>query len=495
MTPSRRKSWVHCSFEGLFDPRFTSSSPIKRERTAYPTEICTSFHTLLGTTLFFFGNLIAACPQLALSDESSIPVPYWIAALDVFESGENLPSRFDSSIFTTYKTNDLPDDYTPPPREDWRMGVMWGRTLVALATEMVDRYRKEPPPPPLDTFPSPFPTNTDYLKTGTIWDDEPQWPPDSLFGLISERRPPISRQMLLANATPHDLLQIAADHFYRGIFHMPHTSRNTVAPPFSRSKSLYEIADEVLLLAEKLPDPQERKEWATYANSVFSQILVPWSHRYHGEGAASASGSTSKDMSDPQSILPQGLLAKARGRTCLVIGSTIAEVIEERIDQGSEEAIGWLIHSEEAQEARDVLLQAVDLLKEARMYVTDDTQNDEEFEGEDNEDILMNIDDDDDEADDEKETGIMTSTHIRGKKLQDLAASEARCTAQAEVRQCNLKEAEEEKLELSHLLAEALCSLANLTENKEHQEELYRRAETELGVSLFGEDEDMDEDH
>jgi len=175
--------------------------------------------------------------------------------------------------------------------------------------------------------------------------------------------------------------------------------------------------------------------------------------------------------------------------------STIAEVIEERIDQGSEEAIGWLIHSEEAQEARDVLLQAVDLLKEARMYVTDDTQNDEEFEGEDNEDILMNIDDDDEEADDEKETGIMTSTYIRGKKRQDLAASEARCTAQAEVRQCNLKEAEEEKLELSHLLAEALCSLANLTENKEHQEELYRRAETETGVSLFGEDEDMDEDH
>jgi len=49
-------------------------------------------------------------------------------------------------------------------------------------------------------------------------------------------------------------------------------------------------------------------------------------------------------------------------------------------------------------------------------------------------------------------------------------------------------------LELSYLLAEALCSLANLTENKEQQEELYRRAEAETGISLFSEDEGMDED-
>jgi len=458
---------------------------------------------LLGSTLFFFGNLIAACPHLALSDESSIPVPYWIAALDVFEGGENLPSRFEGSISSTLRMDDLPDDYTPPPREDWRMSVMWGRTLVALATEMVDRYRKDPPPPRPVTFLSPFPTNTDYLKTGTIWDDEPRWPRDSLFGLINGRRPPITRQMLLIDVTPHGLLQIAADHFYRGIFHMPHssstsarTSRNTVAPHFSRSKSLYEIADEVLLLAEKLSDPQERKEWANYASSVFSQILVPRSHTFHGRSAAIASESTSTTYtSDTRSIIPQGLLAKARGRACLVIGSTIAEVIEESMNQGSEEAIGSLLQSEEAQEARDALLQAVNLFKEARMYVIDDLPYDEqEPEGEDTEDILMNIDDEREEADEKEDTGVMISALTRGKQQQDLDASEARRITQAEARWSYLREAEEEKLELSYLLAEALCSLANLTENKEQQEELYRRAEAETGISLFSEDEDMDED-
>jgi len=454
----------------------------------------------LGSTLFFFGNLIAACPHLALSDESSIPVPYWIAALDVFEGGENLPSRFDGYIANTYKMSDLPDDYTPPPREDWRMGVMWGRTLVALATEMVDRYRRDPPPPPPVTFLSPFPTNTDYLKTGTIWDDEPRWPRDSLFGLINARRPPITRQMLLVNVKPHGLLQIAADHLYRGIFHMPHsssTSRNMVTPPFSRSKSLYEIADEVLLLAEKLPDPQERKEWASYASSVFSQILVPRSYRIHGKSTATALGSTtSVDTNDPRSSIPQGLLAKARGRACLVIGSTIAEEIEESMDRGSEEAIGPLLQSEEAQEARDALLQAVNLFKEARMYVIDDLPYDEqEPEGEDSADILMNIDDEGEETDDEEDAGFGTGTRIRGKQRRDLVASEARRITQAEARRSYLREAEEEKLELSYLLAEALCSLANLTENKEQQEELYRRAETETGISLFSEDEDMDEDH
>ena len=459
---------------------------------------------MLGSTLFFFGNLIAACPHLALSDESSIPVPYWIAALDVFEGGENLPSRFDGSIANTYNMDNLPDGYTPPPREDWRMSVMWGRTLVALATEMVDRYRKNPPPPRPVTFPSPFPTNTDYLKTGTIWDDEPRWPRDSLFGLINARRLPITRQMLLVDITPHGFLQIAADHFYRGIFHMPHnsstsarTSRNTVALPFSRPKSLYEIADEVLLLAEKLSDPQERKEWASYASSVFSQILVPRPHWFQGKTTATASGSTtSTDTSDPRSNIPQGLLAKARGRACLVIGSNIAEVIEESIDQGSQETIRALLQSEEAQEARDALLQAVTLFKEARMCVIDDLPyNEEEPEGEDTEDILMNTDDEGEETGNKEDAGVTTSARIHGKQGRELVANEARRTAQAKARQSYLREAEEEKLELSYLLAEALCSLANLTENKEQQEELYRRAEAETGISLFNEDEDMDEDH
>ncbi|KAL0566747.1 SWI/SNF and RSC complex subunit Ssr3 [Marasmius crinis-equi] len=49
--------------------------------------------------------------------EPSSPVTYWIAALDVFETGENLPTRTHGlAIF------DAP--------EDWRMALVWGRTLT-----------------------------------------------------------------------------------------------------------------------------------------------------------------------------------------------------------------------------------------------------------------------------------------------------------------------------------------------------------------------------
>ncbi|KAF5362109.1 hypothetical protein D9756_002132 [Leucocoprinus leucothites] len=485
-----------------------------RGRAANPEDIPTSFHTLLGTTLFFFGNSIAANPELALPGEPPIPVPYWIAALDVFESGEHLPSRIDSFVnATTYKSDNLSRDHTPPPREDWRMGVMWGRTLVALATEMADRHRNDPPPPEPEHFPSPFPTNTDYLKTGTIWDDEPEWPAESLFGLIAARRAPIARRMMLSNATPHEILQLAMDHFSRGIFYMPrHTSnssalsRQTVSPQFSRSKSLYEIADEVLLLAEKLPDPEERKEWAVYAESILNQIHASQTRKYQGQStAASASTSASKDIGDSRSVITEGLLAKAHGRTCLVIGSTMAEIIEEKMDEGpeNEETIGSLMRSEEAEEVRAALLRAIDFFERARMYIVEDTLGDEEeLEEEDDDEDMMSVDDDD-EADDEQEAGVLmsASARARGKQRRDPKADEARRTrlearraARTEARRLYLQEAEEEKLQLSQYLAEALCSLANLTESKEQQEEYYRRAEAETGVRLFDEgDDEMDE--
>ncbi|KAJ3567029.1 hypothetical protein NP233_g6629 [Leucocoprinus birnbaumii] len=367
--------------------RTSISPPIRRGPPAYLTDIPTSFHTLLGTTLFFFGNSIAANPELAQPGEPSIPVPYWIAALDIFETGENLPSRTESSsAVTPYRYETSPTDYTPlPPREDWRMGVMWGRTLVALASEMADRHRHNPiPPPEPEQYTSPFPTNTDYLKTGTIWDDEPEWPSESIFGVIVARRPPITRRMMLNDATPHEILQIAMDHFSRGIFHMPHSSttsgppsRQNVTPPFSRSKTLYEIADEVTLLTEKLPNPEERKEWAVYADSILDQINASQTHKFHGPGPASASTSTAKETTDTRPVITDGLLAKARGRTSLVIGSTMAEIIEEKMDKGSEnvEAIGLLMRSEEAQEARDALLRAIDCFERARTYIPEDTTN------------------------------------------------------------------------------------------------------------------------
>jgi hypothetical protein len=316
--------------------------------------------------------------------------------------------------------------------------------------------------------------------------------------------------MTLNNATPHDMLQFAMDHFSRGIFHMPHSTpsqsqplRQALTPRFSRSKSLYEIGDEVLLLAEKLESPEERKEWAVYADSVFTQIYITRSHRYQENVAAAAS--SSRDMGEAPPAVGEGLVSKARGRTYLVIGSTIAELIEDKMDQGSEndEAFGSLIRSEDADEARSALLRAIDFFEKAKTYIAEYEDDDkEEDDEEENDDDQMIVDDNDD-ADDEQEGGAFMSARSRGKQRRDSKTDEdrsasrleAKRASRAEARRQYQDEAEEERTQISHLVAEALCSLANLTESKEQQEEYYRRAETETGVKLFGQDDEgMDED-
>lgn len=161
------------------------------------------------------------------------------------------------------------------------------------------------------------------------------------------------------------------------------------------------------------------------------------------------------------------------------------------------------MRSEEAEEVRAALLRAIDFFERARMYIVEDTLGDEEeLEEEDDDEDMMSVDDDD-EADDEQEAGVLmsASARARGKQRRDPKADEARRTrlearraARTEARRLYLQEAEEEKLQLSQYLAEALCSLANLTESKEQQEEYYRRAEAETGVRLFDEgDDEMDE--
>lgn len=101
-------------------------------KTQQPHSTCgdlpTAFHALLGTSLFLFGNLIAQSPSLALEGEPTNPMPYWLAALDVFETGDNLPSR------TSGRHTDLP--------EDWRMAIVWGRTLVCVADELLNKERR-----------------------------------------------------------------------------------------------------------------------------------------------------------------------------------------------------------------------------------------------------------------------------------------------------------------------------------------------------------------
>ncbi|GAW08537.1 hypothetical protein LENED_010598 [Lentinula edodes] len=71
-----------------------STEPIDK---AFPNCKCveppTAFHAIFGTALFLFGNLVAQDPSVALEGEPDSPSQYWLAALDVFETGENLPTR------------------------------------------------------------------------------------------------------------------------------------------------------------------------------------------------------------------------------------------------------------------------------------------------------------------------------------------------------------------------------------------------------------------
>ena len=219
----------------------------------------TAFHAILGITLFLFGNLIAHDPSLALEGESASPTAYWLAALDVFETGESLPSRTDP------KMCDAP--------EDWRMAVVWGRTLVCLADVKITRSIKAAQ------------GNLDCLSSQACFtaEDEPDWSPDSPFHAIASRRPPVTRRMTLTSASAHDLMVLAMDQFSRGILHMPrrlpssnsdlHQNMLTIGPHFSRAGELFAIASEVLGVAERLDSPEDRHRFSLWADSIFNQVL------------------------------------------------------------------------------------------------------------------------------------------------------------------------------------------------------------------------------
>ncbi|KAK0501822.1 hypothetical protein EDD18DRAFT_1144510 [Armillaria luteobubalina] len=327
-------------------------------------ELPTAFHAILGTALFLFGNLIAQDGSMALPGEPSTPTPYWLAALDVFETGENLPSRVNGTGC------DAP--------EDWRMAIVWGRTLVCIADEAI---------------------SSSSSSHSALDEDEPAWPPESPFSAIAARRPPVTRRMTLGSASPNDLMVLAMDQFSRGIFHMPHPQHAVPAaysvkqqapaseiqslslttplsttpsmccggsapaaapcqhqhqnqqqhppPPhktfpeaFSRAKELYTIASEVLMLAEKLPRPDERQYWASWADSVFNQMKME------------------ADMD-----AWRGPITRARGQCWLIVGSARADEIEDRVADGDVSILG----SEEAEEAREGLGRAVGFFERARM--------------------------------------------------------------------------------------------------------------------------------
>lgn len=470
-------------------------------------DLPTSFYTILGTTLFFFGNLIEQEPSLVLEGEPVIPTPYWLAALDVFETGENLPIRTSGRG-------------CPSAPEDWRMATIWGRTLVNLAEEVLRRQKDskvdgKPPqsPTPEPEFivapPGTWRMPTELPKPPSTNPDEPDWPPSSVFALIASQRPPISTRIDMGSTTAHELMLLAQDQFSRGIFHMPHplhhsqlrnryvnapmstavsssyapftftpplaklkatetaanASSSTITPTpkpssdngddnnavnknllppetFSRAKELYTIALEVFVLAEKLEVASERATWASWADSVFSQMKME------------------VDMDAWRANI-----TSARGRCHLIVGSALAEGLEARLAgegvEGMEDEDVW--DCEDARDARDALVKAVAFLEKAREAVAQHRMETEAAGGEVSTAAIVEIADDDEDSEEE------------------IVIFEA-----------------DEEAELSSLLAEALLTLANLTKDKTEREALYSRAQKEGGdavaIELDSDDHDDDDD-
>jgi hypothetical protein len=252
--------------------------------------------------------------------EPNNPCPYWLAALDVFETGENLPSRING------RGCDAP--------EDWRMAVVWGRTLVCIADETITHTLKAKDPS--DNYISPL---------AQFSADEPNWPKESPFSAIAARRPPATQRMSLLNASPNDLMILAMDQFSRGIFHMPHPQHThhhafvSKGESFSRAKELFTIASEVLLLAERLDIASERQYWSSWADSVFNQMKME------------------ADMD-----AWRGPITRSRGRCCLIVGTARAEDLDEALEKGEMD----VLHSEEAQDAREALAMAISFFERAK---------------------------------------------------------------------------------------------------------------------------------
>jgi len=251
-------------------------------------------HAVLGIALFFFGNIIAQNPDLALSREPTTPTPYWRAALDVFNAGENLPCQ-------TRGTDPTDED---GKEHNWRLAIVWGRTLVALAHEAT-----KPSPPPSPATARPSPRAAPY---------PPRYPPRSPLAAIAAMHTPGG--LAHVRATPAELLTLAADQFTRGIFHMPRIPRAS-----GRAHTLFTLAEEVLAVAERLDGAEARRRWAEWADAVFVQVCAEvdveaWRAR----------------------------VDVARGRCSLVTGHVRADEVEDRVERGD---VGVLL-SKEAEEAR-----------------------------------------------------------------------------------------------------------------------------------------------
>ncbi|KAI0285639.1 hypothetical protein BC826DRAFT_1109210 [Russula brevipes] len=233
----------------------------------------TAFHAALGVALFLFGNIIAQNPSLALSREPTTPSSYWLAALDVFNAGDNLPCRTNG--------DDGPSDAASA--DNWRVAIAWGRTLVALAYEATKKASSPP------------------AATATM--RPPRYAPRSPLTAIAALR---TAGLAHVRASAPELLTLAADQFARGIFHMPHAHR---AP--ARPRALFTLASEVLGVAERLDTAVARRRWAQWADAVFLQM--------HMEADVDAW---------------RVRVGVARGRCWLAVGSARADELEDALERG-----------------------------------------------------------------------------------------------------------------------------------------------------------------
>ncbi|KAL0565229.1 hypothetical protein V5O48_016798 [Marasmius crinis-equi] len=275
---------------------------------AHPTP-STAVHTLLGHALFLFGDIISRHPNasVTLDFEPAASTAYWLAALDVFVMGDSLPQ------------SPVEDGHDQEP-SDWKMGLVWGRTLVSLVRTLQNSQPDRP--------------------------NQAQTPhSDSPLGFIQLNRPPHTPSATETEIT--DLLKVAMDQVSGGFFHMPRpapftststissTSTSTSSCSSSASNCLSAIASDVLDIAPRLSVASDRVYWLRWAESLF------------GSASASASAlvSTASSSSSTQVALPPAA-AVARGRCNLLLARALFDVGEEEED--------W---KEEAQETLDAALE------------------------------------------------------------------------------------------------------------------------------------------
>jgi hypothetical protein len=286
---------------------------------------------------------------------TSVPVSPLSSSARGDKDGDDKSVKEGASISGDYKDRGREKDREEAPRrgEDWKMGVMWGRTLVGLASELVRhassaaaadelglqpatpnpmeeyaRLEAEPPQPTLPAFlllrsrslsrsrsSSSTITTASSSSAATIKESQSDKisrlfsHPQSLFTLVSKRRPPVTRRMSFSATSNQkngegveEIMDLAMDQLSSGVFHMPrdavhvppaphHHHQQQQDPslsrtPATRTKVLLVIAEAILSLCALFPTAQEgsdnryywaqqKKKHALWTSSLLDQASAP----------------------------------------------------------------------------------------------------------------------------------------------------------------------------------------------------------------------------